>query len=128
MTQNNQKVTNLNYLNDLAKGNDKFVREMIRIFLEENPAEILTLEEGIGEGNFQQIRACAHKLRSTIPFVGLETYIEEEISEMENIAYENREVNGKHNFNEAQRMALATIERLFEKVKTVCSKAREELS
>src|SRR4051812_17148046 len=81
-----QKVTNLDYLLKLSKGNDEFVKDMICIFLEENPAEIRTLERAIEERDFRQINAAAHKLRSTVPFVGIDKMISGDISEIEHLA------------------------------------------
>src|SRR5687768_5661347 len=82
------KVTDLDYLLKLAKGNQQFVKDMIRIFLEENPAEIGTLETAIRERDFRLINAAAHKLRSTVPFVGIDKIISGEISEIEALAKE----------------------------------------
>jgi len=35
-----KEIVNLDYLNKIAKGNKNFVKEMIGIFLTENPEEI----------------------------------------------------------------------------------------
>src|SRR5687768_15728076 len=80
------KVTNLEYLLKLSKGNNDFVRDMIRIFLEENPSEISTLEKAVEQRDFKLINAAAHKLRSTVPFVGIDKMISGEIAELEQLA------------------------------------------
>lgn len=83
--ENKQKTTNLNYLIGLSKGDKNFVRKMITVFLEENPKELSSLEIGIKEENYDFIKCSAHKLKSTIPFVGLDMLIGSEITEIESL-------------------------------------------
>jgi CheY-like chemotaxis protein len=111
---NSEQVVNLDYLLDLSKGNAEFVKEMISIFLEENPEEIETLDKGIREKNFDLVKSSAHKLRSTIPFVGLDKIIENDVCEIESLASE------KSNFQK--------IEKIFPKIKEACEKARQQLT
>lgn len=113
MTTNSNKVTNLDYLTELSKGNAKFVEEMIEIFLVESPLEINLLEKGVNEKNFELIRSSAHKMRSTIPFVGIDKIIMTEMIEIERLA--------------ATQSDFPQIEILFLKVKDVYQKAIEEL-
>jgi HPt (histidine-containing phosphotransfer) domain-containing protein len=134
-----QKVTDLNYLSGLSKGDTQFVKEMIRIFLEENPREIRLLEEGIKERDFKRIYLAAHKLRSTMPFVGIDRLIEKEIAEIERIASDKSNVQkievspeGNPDIKKIEiittdKSQLYRIEELFPKVKDVCEKARVEL-
>jgi len=110
---NSKKTVNLDYLTDLSKGNTKFVSEMIKIFLTENPEEMKSLEKGIEEGNFDAVKATAHKLRSTIPFVGLDKVIEKEVAEVEALATEKTN--------------MAEIKVLFVKIKKACELACSEL-
>ena len=138
-SDNGQKVTNLDYLNELSKGNSQFVQEMIRIFLEENPSEIALLEKGIKEKDFEIIKASAHKLRSTIPFVGIDRLIEDEISEMESLAGkqsgtqkieivpENPDIK-KIEIIATDTSVIGQIEQMFKRIKEVCEKACSELS
>jgi hypothetical protein len=129
-----QKVTNLDYLLKLSKGNDEFVKDMITIFLEENPAEIRTLEKAIEDRNFRQINAAAHKLRSTVPFVGIDKMISGDISEIEHLALveagdpmDETSQPEKKSFLPTDREVIAKIERLFRKIKQICFRAYEEL-
>jgi HPt (histidine-containing phosphotransfer) domain-containing protein len=127
------KVTNLEYLVKLSKGNEQFVKEMVRIFLAENPAEINTLEKAIEEKDFSLINSAAHKLRSTVPFVGIDKIIAEEISEIEQLA-----LNKSGNFlYEEQKVRIGRIptdkeliqkiQSLFSKIKRICRRAYDEL-
>jgi HPt (histidine-containing phosphotransfer) domain-containing protein len=130
-----EKVTNLDYLVKLSKGNEQFVKEMIRIFLEENPGEITTLEKAIKEQDYSLINMAAHKLRSTIPFVGIDKIIASEISEIEQLALnkagnplmQDAPEQKKPGFLPTDRELIKTIEKLFTKIKNICWKACDEL-
>jgi HPt (histidine-containing phosphotransfer) domain-containing protein len=112
---NNQpeKVCNFDYLKELSNGNEKFIRDMIDIFLTEIPEEVRNLEKGIETRNFDQVKQAAHKLRSTIPFVGIDKHIEKEIHEIEKLAE-----NGT---------GIDQMKTLFVKVRDICEKAYAEL-
>ena len=128
-----EKVTNLEYLLKLSKGNNQFVADMIRIFLEENPAEIGTLEKAIQNRDYVLINAAAHKLRSTVPFVGIDKIISEEISEIESLAKEKAgDPMSPHQKPlesglSTEKELIGRIEILFSHVKQVCFTACEEL-
>ena len=108
-----KNVTNLDYLIGLSNGNKKFVDEMIEIFLTENPEEIRLIEEGINQKDYSLIKASAHKMKSTVPFVGLDAVIGETLSQIENLCIEKAEIK--------------KIMALFSPVKNICNKAIEEL-
>jgi HPt (histidine-containing phosphotransfer) domain-containing protein len=133
------RVTDLAYLTTLSKGDTLFIKEMIRIFLEENPREVLALETSIRENNFEGINVAAHKLRSTAPFVGIDKLIEKNLGEMIALA-ENNSILKKIEINpgdnpEIQKIEIVTsdktvierLEKLFNEVREVCERAREEL-
>lgn len=107
------KVINLNYITELSKGDTKFIEEMIAIFLSENPEEVKQLEEAIHKGNFDQIRSVSHHMKSTIPFMGLDLIIGNELLEIENLA--------------AKKNNIEKIKNNFLILKKVCEKAVEEL-
>lgn len=132
-------ITDLTYLAELAKGNTAFLKEMIRIFIKENPAEVQALEDAIKVRDFAAMNIAAHKLRSTIPFVGIEKLIEADIQEIETLAEsnlsaqriqiepeENTEIRKIEIFT-TDKTVIQRIERLFPRVKEVCERARKEL-
>src|SRR4051812_4028439 len=88
----NVKITDLTYLSELSQGNEQFIQEMIALFLQENPREIEMLEEGIKNRNFYAINMAAHKLRSTLPFVGIDRYIQQDVEQIELISLNNSAV------------------------------------
>jgi HPt (histidine-containing phosphotransfer) domain-containing protein len=130
-------VTNLDYLKKLSKGNEQFVKDMIRIFLEENPGEIEMLEDAIKDKDFRRINSYAHKLRSTVPFVGIDRMIADDISQIEQLALEKagnpldqapvEAAPAKSSFLPTDRELLRKIESLFAHIKKICGKAYDEL-
>ncbi|MGZ3862265.1 MAG: Hpt domain-containing protein [Bacteroidia bacterium] len=116
MDNNNEsgsRIINLDYLTQLSKGNKSFVKEMIGIFLSENPEEIKFLEGKIAERDYEVIRATAHKLKSTFPFVGLDKILENDVEELESLA--------------AAKGDAGEIEKRFLKIKQVCEEVCREL-
>ena len=107
------KVTNLSYIKELAKGDTAFINEMVTIFLEENPIEIKTLEHAILEQNYENIKSISHHMKSTIPFVGIDVLIGKDLVDIEKLATE--------------KIGLDIIKTLFVNVKSVCEKAFQEL-
>jgi HPt (histidine-containing phosphotransfer) domain-containing protein len=110
---NTNKIIDLSYLTALAKGNKDFVKEMVSIFLADNPVELKALENGIKENNFEKIKSVAHKLKSTLPFIGIDKLIGREVLEIESLGGTQSDLPG--------------IEERFKKVKDVCQKAYAEL-
>jgi HPt (histidine-containing phosphotransfer) domain-containing protein len=108
------KVTDLTYLTELSKGDTNFVKEMIDIFLAENPAEITQLEQAIEKTDFEKIKFISHHMKSTIPFVGLDIHIGNDIYQIENLAGEKKEIE--------------TIRTHFAPIKSICQKAFQELN
>jgi HPt (histidine-containing phosphotransfer) domain-containing protein len=129
------KVTDLDYLIRLSKGNRQFVKDMVKIFLTENPGEIAALETAIKERDFRLINNCAHKLRSTVPFVGIDKVISEEITEIEKLAldkagdpFAEKPIEKRNTrFLPTDREMVEKIERLFARIKKICWKAYDEL-
>jgi HPt (histidine-containing phosphotransfer) domain-containing protein len=127
-------ITDLSYLVELSKGNTQFVKDMVKIFLDENPGEIGMLEKGIREKDFNLINASAHKLRSTVPFIGIDQYIDKEITEIEKLAVNKsdsvlpREQSDPSVPVSTDKATMQKIEELFVKIKEVCIQACDELS
>lgn len=122
-----KKVTDLDYLQKLSKGKKDFVQEMIHTFLVENPKEIELLEKAIRSENVDDIRQTAHFLQSSIPFVGLDKIIEEEVYEIERIAG-SKSLAKRVEILSTDYAALEKIETLFAKIKDVCERAWHELN
>jgi HPt (histidine-containing phosphotransfer) domain-containing protein len=108
------KITNLDYLNELSKGDPAFINEMVTIFLTENPEEVRILEEAIKEKNYETIKSMSHHMKSTIPFVGIDVIIGKDLTDIEKLAEE--------------KTGIEAIQTLFKNVKQTCEQAFEELN
>lgn len=113
MKRKELRICNLDYLYDLAKGDLAFIREMITVFLEEIVPELSKMEEMIGNSDFSSIKQLAHKLRSSIPYVGLDILIGKDLAEMEEMARLQNQMDD--------------IKSNFRKVSIVCDNAVHEL-
>lgn len=113
MSNDDLKVCNLDYLYELSKGDMGFVREMIDVFLTDTPGEVRQLEEHIRGKNYSEIRQASHKLRSSIPYVGLDLIIGDDVMEIEELS--------------AKGGSIKDIESRFVKVNKVLSEAFTEL-
>ena len=127
MNSDINKITNMDYLSDISKGNLAFIQEMIDIFVLENPKELESLNIAIRDRNFDAIRQAAHLLQSSIPFVGLDRIIGKETSEIEQLA-SDRSIIVKDEIPSAGNTSLLKIGALFYKVKESCENACLELS
>jgi HPt (histidine-containing phosphotransfer) domain-containing protein len=104
---------NLDYLYELARGDMDFIKEMVTVFLEEIIPELETLGKQIRNSDFSGIKQLSHKLRSSIPYVGLDTVIGEDLADMEDLARDH--------------LHLSRIQVHFQKVRSVCDAAVKEL-
>jgi HPt (histidine-containing phosphotransfer) domain-containing protein len=109
----NGKVVDLTYVNELSRGNKAFIKEIIKLFLLENPQEMSLLEKGINANDFDQVKTTAHKLKSTLPFIGLDKIVGNEVIEMETLA--------------GNRSHMDQIKAHFERVLKACEQAYKEL-
>ncbi len=111
---NDKKNTvDLTYITELSRGNKAFIKEIISIFLTENPGEIDILEKAVADNDFELVKTTAHKLKSTLPFLGLDRVVGQDVFEMEYLA--------------TQRSNMPKIKEHLLKVKQACNKAYEEL-
>jgi HPt (histidine-containing phosphotransfer) domain-containing protein len=83
---NEQRISNLEFLTSRANGNNRFVKEMVSIFIEESTHAIHQIEKGINENNFDTIRRGAHILKSITIYVGVDRFIGREVLEIEKLA------------------------------------------
>ncbi|MCX6290738.1 MAG: ATP-binding protein [Bacteroidetes bacterium] len=107
-------LINLDYVYELSNGNSNFVTEMIDLFLTENPKEIQLFESAVYKKDMEAIKAIAHKINSTVPFVGLNLIIGHQLSSIEKLAEDKTNLH--------------LIEKLFLQVKETCLQAIEELN
>lgn len=64
-------IVNVKELFGLARGNMNFVKEMIGIFLRQNAKDLAEIRSGIAVPDFEQVRATAHRMRTSAGFMGI---------------------------------------------------------
>lgn len=113
------KLTELDYLDELAGGDPELKAMMLETVVDGLPTEVSTLEHAYHQRQWSEVRAAAHKLKSTCAYVGLASSVELARS-IENSAYEQKNLDamGKwvkelvHNCQLAQHELVAELSRL----------------
>ena len=106
-------IVNPTELFSLARGNNEFVKEMIQIFLEQNPSDVKEIEKGIATKDYGTIRSMAHNMATSVGFMGMAKLLEP-LAQIERLAKSEK--------------GLAEIEQLFAIMKTGFNTAIQELS
>ena len=81
----------LSYLDLMADGDDSMKKTMLDMLLEELPTEMVKLREAFLCSNAEQLRNVAHKMKSTLAFIGNEPMTEAN-AELEAIGKEGCEL------------------------------------
>ena len=105
-------VIDLDYLNELSKGDKNFEMEMIRQFIVQVPEEMASLQTFISEKNYSAVRSAAHGLKSSVSFVGLSSKLQPVLEQIE------KHASSGNGFNE--------IQENFKQLQIVCNHAIEE--
>ena len=72
-TDNDGSIVQLQYLQQLSKGDKDFENSMLQQFITQLPEDLASLKKAIVEENIADIRSAAHNLKTTISFIGLES-------------------------------------------------------
>jgi PAS domain S-box-containing protein len=88
------KIIDLSFLNNLADGNIDFVKKMLEIYVKQTPENLAGLELTLLDKDYSELAAIAHKMRSSVPYVGLK---EVELM-LENLEYEAKQGINSENF------------------------------
>ncbi len=103
----------LSFLQQQTRNNKTFIREMISIFLNQNPREITKLQNAINKADYKTIYKTAHSLRNTIGFFGLTPAIGAELLAIEKQAMAGEDTSG--------------LQELFDKIHAICKQAVTDL-
>lgn len=107
------KVTDLSYLREFSGGNMKFMREMIEIFLNQNPIDLKNIDEAIKTNNIDSLRALAHSLQTSLGFIGFSDTLMAKLQEAEDLAYKKTDIE--------------TVKKNMKEIALNCHKAQKEL-
>jgi CheY-like chemotaxis protein/HPt (histidine-containing phosphotransfer) domain-containing protein len=109
--------TDLAYLEQLADGNNDFIKEMLVLFIEQMPESLDKMHTYLERKDWKQLRGILHKIKPSLAFVGLKE-IEATVKEAEEFSANETNLDKlpgmiqKINHN-----CVAAIEELNEKLK-----------
>ena len=70
---NNFKFINPAHLDSITGGDNKFKQELIDVFVQQMPILAVGLEKALQEKNYAQLGAIAHKTKSSVALMGIES-------------------------------------------------------
>ncbi len=74
----------LSYLEDITGGDGDVMLEMINLFIDDIPQQILEIKKAVEDNDLKAVAANAHKLKPTLQYVGLSD-AHEIVKELEHI-------------------------------------------
>ncbi|OWY20568.1 PAS domain S-box protein [Sphingobacteriales bacterium UPWRP_1] len=89
------QIINLSYLQTLAGNDPDVLLTMVETIVADLPSEIAALEEHFEAGNFDLLKATAHKMKSTCAYMGTEN-LKELARTIENHIWEGKDTNLLH--------------------------------
>lgn len=102
-----------NHLYSLSRGNNAFIKDIVQLFLDQNPLELSEIEKAIDQQNYASISSIAHKMKTSVGFIGIEQLLAP-LNKLEKLAISQGNTND--------------INSLFSEVKITCQKAIGELT
>lgn len=110
--QSSGAALDLSSLYEMAKGNKVFIREMIEIFVTQNPSDLDEFAIAIDTGNYEAISTVAHRMKTSVGFIGMKELLQP-LNDIEQL--------GK------KETGMDEIHQTFSLVKTACEAAVQEL-
>lgn len=65
-------IYSLDKINEMADGDEEFIKSVISVFLEEVPVDLRELETAVSASNYQQVYKLAHKIKPNVDLLGME--------------------------------------------------------
>ena len=78
-------IINLDYLRKLSRGDDKFIEEILVLFLKNTPLALKNMKNYYQQENWEDLMMEAHKIRPSFNFLGLKD-LEDAAKKIENCA------------------------------------------
>lgn len=79
-----EKLYDLDFVNEMAGGNEEFVNQLLELFVQTVPESIELINKHYENEDFEALGKEAHKLKSTISTVKIPSFVDK-IKEMEQI-------------------------------------------
>ena len=67
-----EKVTDINYLKEVAGGDTSIMKKAISKFIESTPGTLEKMRQYLNEKDYYQLAKCAHKLKSSVALMGMD--------------------------------------------------------
>ncbi|HYG40212.1 MAG TPA: response regulator [Cytophagales bacterium] len=109
-----ERVVNLDYLKQMAEGNEAFVTKAINLFLQKAPVDVENLLDNFKKKDWGNLKLLCHKVKSSFAILGIKS-LQEIMQSIENDCSENK-------IDEAK------FEKLLSQTQSYTSKAIEELT
>lgn len=71
-TKSSSKIIDLTYLEQVSKGNKKFMLEMVDLFIQKTPDSIKNIRHTFDEQDWLTLASAVHKIKPTYAFMGIE--------------------------------------------------------
>ncbi|MFN8165318.1 MAG: response regulator [Bacteroidia bacterium] len=113
----NAPKINLNYLKQIADGNDAFVAEMIEMFINKTPQALEEMAENFRKQNWEELKRIAHRIKPSFGYIGMSD-IQSALARIEVLSEE-------HNDAEQVNQLIHTVE---ESTRVVCDLLKKELN
>jgi HPt (histidine-containing phosphotransfer) domain-containing protein len=65
------RITNLQYLQELSEGNLSFIEEMLTIFINSIPQSVIEMQQALRDRDWKTLNMVSHKIKPNYGFVGL---------------------------------------------------------
>ena len=108
-----KKVTDLTFLKKQTRHNDAVIKDMITLFIDQNPKDVKELYAAITSSDHTSVYKKIHTLKNNIALFGIDKYIESDLLQMEEAIQKNA--------------PLDEIKKHFHQIETCCKMAVEEL-
>jgi HPt (histidine-containing phosphotransfer) domain-containing protein len=82
------KIINLDLLSRTVNGNKKVIVEIMNVFLEQLPDDIVAINEAVEKTDFVAVKRQCHKMKSSVAIMGIDALVAllEEMEELGNKA------------------------------------------
>ncbi len=65
-------IYNLDKINEMAEGDEDFIKSVVSVFLEEVPGDLEGLETALNEKDHKEVYMLAHKIKPNVDLLGME--------------------------------------------------------
>lgn len=107
------QLLNLDSLREFSSGNPGFMKELIEIFMRQNPKDMNELVRSVAAEDYERIKTLVHTLHSSLGVLGFPQQVLAELRAIEELARQEKEINA--------------IRTKADTVLAVCEKGRIEL-